>query len=153
MHRTGTGFLAAALAATPAVAADAPGGGVELSRAWTPAVAQTRVDSPLYMTITNRGDAPDTLTRVRCPTTLADFTEKHATDRGEGGTAMREVKNFAVPAGGTATLAPGGNHLMLLHVREPLQEGQTFTCSVVFQKAGTVPVEVKVAPAGAKEAP
>lgn len=136
----------------PAAAADAPGG-VELSRAWTPAVSQTRSNSPFYMTITNRGDAPDNLIRVRCPTTLADFVEKHAMDRGEGGTVMREVKNITVPAGETMTLMPGGNHLMLLNVREPLQENQTFTCSVVFQKAGTLSVEVKVVSDEAKTPP
>jgi copper(I)-binding protein len=153
MRCIGTGLVAAAMMAMPALAADTPGSSIDLSRAWAPATAQTRGDAPLYMTITNRGDGPDSLIRVRCPTNLADFTEKHATDRGEGGTTMREVKSFAVPAGGTMTLAPGGDHLMLLHVREPLQEGQTFTCSVAFQKAGTVPVEVRVAPSGAKEAP
>ena len=149
MRRIGIGLLAAAVAAAPAAAADPPGGSVELSRVWTPAVAQTRGNSPLYMTITNRGDTPDSLIRVRCPTNLADFVEKHATDRGEGGTAMREVKSFAVPGKGTMTLSPGGNHLMLLNVREPLQEGQTFTCSIVFQKAGTVSVDVKVMSEGA----
>jgi copper(I)-binding protein len=138
------------VAAAPAVAADST---IDVSKAWTPAVDQPRVDAPLYMTVTNHGDAPDSLVRVRCPADLADATEKHATDRGEGGTAMREVKSFAVPAGGTVTLAPGGNHLMLLNVREKLREGQTFTCSVAFQKAGTIPVEVRVAPSGAKEAP
>lgn len=148
-----TGLLAAAIVAGPAMAADTSGGTIELSRAWTLATAQTGGDSPVYMTVTNRGDAPDSLVRVRCPTDLADFTEKQATDRGEGGTAMREVKSFAIPANGATTLMPGGNHLMLLHVRKPLQDGQTFTCSVTFQKAGTVPVEVKVAPSGAKEAP
>lgn len=150
MHRIVAGPLAAAVVAAPAMAAE---GAVELSRAWTPAVAQTRIDAPLYLTITNRADAPDNLLRVRCPTDLADFTEKHVTDRGEGGLAMREVKSFAIPAGKTMTLVPNGSHLMLLNVRQPLQEGQTFTCSVAFQKAGTIPVEVKVAPAGAKEAP
>jgi copper(I)-binding protein len=42
---------------------------------------------------------------------------------------------------------------MLLNVREPLQEGQIFTCSITFQKAGTVQVDVKVASSGSKEAP
>ncbi len=135
------------------MAADEPGGTVELLRAWTPATAQIRGDSPIYMTIANRGQAPDLLVRARCPANLADSTEKHATDRGEGGTSMREVKSLAIPSGGTVTLAPGGDHLMLLHVREPLQEGQTFMCSIVFQTAGTVSVEVRVAPSEAKRAP
>ena len=121
---------------------------IEVSNAWTPASAQTRVDTPVYMTIANRSDAPDSLVRVRCP--VADFAEKHATDRGEGGFAMREVKAIAVPAGETVTLAPKGAHLMLLHTKQAMQPGETFTCSVVFQKAGTIPVEVTVASDGAE---
>ena len=49
------------------------------------------------------------------------------------------------------TLAPRGAHLMLLHTKQVLQPGETFTCSVVFQKAGAVPVEVTVAPGGAED--
>ena len=124
-------------------------GAIEVSKAWTPALAQTRVDTPVYMVIANRGDAPDSLVRVRCP--VADFAEKHATDRGEGGLAMREVKAIAIPAGETVTLAPRGSHLMLLHTKQALQPGETFTCSVVFQKAGAVSVEVTVAPEGSEE--
>jgi len=138
--------LAGAFTAVPLMRAEAQSA-IEISKAWTPALAQTRVDTPVYMTIGNRSDAPDSLVRVRCP--VADFAEKHATDRGEGGFAMREVKAIAIPAGGTVTLAPQGVHVMLLHTKQPLQPGETFTCSVVFQKAGAVPVEVTVAPDGA----
>ncbi len=148
MRRITQHVLAGLLTATPVMAAEAPGA-IEVSNAWTPASAQTRVDAPLYMTIANRGDGPDSLVRVRCP--VADFAEKHATDRGEGGLAMREVKAIAIPPGAVVTLAPRGAHLMLLHTKQALQPGETFTCSVVFQKAGTVPVEVTVAPGGAEE--
>lgn len=144
------GLFAAVVVATPAAA---EGVALDVSRAWTPAVDQTGRDLPVYMTITNRADAPDSLVRVRCPMDIADFTEKDATDHGEGGVAMREVKSIGIPANGTATLAPDGYHLTLLHVRQMLREGQTFTCSLVFQTAGTVAVEVKVAPRGAKAAP
>ncbi len=141
--------LAGLLAAVPVAGADAQSA-VEVSNAWTPAAAQTRIDVPVYMTVANRADAPDSLLRVRCP--VADFAEKHVTDRGEGGFAMREVKSIALPAGGTVTLAPRGPHLMLLHTKQAMQPGETFTCSVVFQKAGTVPVEVTVgAPGGPEE--
>ena len=77
------------------------------------------------MTIANKGDGLDSLLRVRCP--VADFAEKHVTDRGEGGYAMREVKAVAVPPGAVVTLAPRGAHLMLLHTKQALQPGETFT--------------------------
>ena len=142
------GVLVGLLAATPALAADAPGA-VEVSNAWTPATTQTRIDAPIYMTVANKGDGPDSLVRFRCP--VAEFTEKHVTDRGEGGYAMREVKAIAIPAGGTVTLAPRGPHLMLLKTKQPFAAGETFTCNVVFQKAGTVPVEVTVGEPGGTE--
>ena len=148
MRRITQHVLAGLLTVSPLMAAEAPGA-IEVSNAWTPVSAQTRVDAPLYMTIANHGDGPDSLVRVRCP--VADFAEKHVTDRGEGGLAMREVKAIAVPPGAVVTLAPRGAHLMLLHTKQALQAGETFTCSVVFQKAGAVPVEVTVAPGGAEE--
>lgn len=140
------GFLSAALigclAALPAAAEDATSHRLEIADAWVPK-AQARQDVPLYMTLRNPGEEADTLLRARCP--VADFMEKHVTDRGEGGYAMREVKTFTVPAGQTMTLAPRGPHLMLLHARQNLEAGEHFTCSVVFQKAGTLSVDVVVA--------
>ena len=137
--------LAGPLAALPVAGAVAQGA-IEVSNAWTPAAAQTRMDVPVYMTVANRTDAPDSLLRVRCP--VAHFAEKHVTDRGEGGFAMREVKAIAIPPGAVVTLAPRGAHLMLLQTKQALQPGETFTCSVVFQKAGTLPVEVTVGAPG-----
>ena len=148
MRWTRQHVLAGLLAAIPVAGAEAQSA-IEVSNAWTPASAQTRIDAPVYMTIANRTDAPDSLLRVRCP--VADFAEKHVTDRGEGGYAMREIKAIAIPPGAVVTLEPRGAHLMLLHTKQALQPGETFTCSVVFQKAGTVPVEVTVAPGGADE--
>ena len=148
MRWTKQHIIAGLLTALPVMAARAQSA-IEVSRAWTPASAQTRVDAPVYMTIANRSDGSDSLVRVRCP--VADFSEKHMTDRGEGGLAMREVRAIAIPAGATVTLAPRGLHLMLLHTRQVLQPGETFTCSVIFQKAGAVSVEVTVAPAGPED--
>ena len=153
MRRTATALLLLTTLATPSGAADTPVGGIDPSKAWTQATTSATGDAPLYMTITNRASVPDSLLRIRCPTDLADFTVKHATDRGEGGTAMREVKSFEIPAGGTLTLAPGGDHLMLLSVRQPFHQGDTFTCSLVFRTAGTVTVAVTVAAADATAAP
>lgn len=150
MHWITTGLVAMTIV-TQAAAADMPPGPVALSDAWVPATNQAPGDVPLSMTIANHTDAPDSLIRARCPTDLADFTEKHATDRGEGGTTMREVKSILIPAQATVSLKPAGDHLML-HIRETLREGQTFPCSIVFQKAGTIGVNVTVTAGGAREA-
>ena len=151
MHRTATALVAMTIMTHAAVADTSPGS-VTLSQASIPLTTKTPADVPLSMTIANASDASDSLIRVRCPIDLVDFTEKHTTDRGEGGTAMREVKSFTIPAKGTLTLTPTTDHLML-HIREPLRDGQTFPCAIVFQQAGTVTIEVAVASAKPKPAP
>ena len=53
----------------------------------------------------------------------------------------------------TLVLAPGKYHVMLLETTQPLKEGQIFSCTVAFRKAGNQQVEVKVATADAQSAP
>jgi len=79
---------------------------------------------------------------VRCP--VANFSEKHTVDRGEGAPAMRAVNSIPIPAGKTTELKRDGHHIMLLQTRQKLVDGETFTCAVVFQKAGTRETEVQV---------
>lgn len=135
----------------PAVMAAEPADSLQVSAAWAPAAAKADSDVPLFMTITNPGGEADSLVRGRCPVAL--FVEKDTTDYGEGSPATREIKSIPVPAGATLTLAPGKYHLTLLHTQQPLAQGDTFSCSLHFQKAGDRRVEVKVAAADATHAP
>ena len=45
---------------------------------------------------------------------------------------------------------PGGYHLMFIGLREGLVQGQPVKGTLVFEKAGTVEVEYRVAPIGAQ---
>jgi copper(I)-binding protein len=56
---------------------------------------------------------------------------------------MRPVESIPVPAKGSATLEPGGYHVMLMNV-EPLEAGQKVTLTLTFEHAGTVQVEAEV---------
>lgn len=135
---------------TPGARAAEPADSLQVSAAWAPAAAKTDSDTPLYMTITNPGEA-DSLVRGRCPAAL--FVEKDTTDYGEGSPATREIKSIPIPAGGTLVLAPGKYHLTLLHTQQALNPGETFSCSLHFQKAGDRQVEAKVAAPDATRAP
>lgn len=115
---------------------------IKISQAWVPATERAGGDLPLLMTIENKSDIADTLVRVRCP--VANFTEKHTVDRGEGAPAMRAIPGIPIAANSTIVLKPDGYHVMLLQTRQALTEGETFTCAVVFQKAGTIETEVHV---------
>ena len=100
------------------------------------------------MTVVNDG-AADTLTRVRCPVAWA--SEPRITDRGEGAPASRAVKSIPIPANSTMKFEQGGNYVALLQLKEPLREGDTFSCSMTFGSGGPREVSVKVA--AEKQAP
>ena len=46
--------------------------------------------------------------------------------------------------GGSVQLAPGGVHLMLIDLKEPLKQGETFPLTLTFAKAGAMTIKVPV---------
>ena len=132
--------LVAGVALSPAFAA--AGDALQVTNARVPASDEIGIDLPLLMTIRNDAAVADAILRVRCP--FANFSVKHTVDRGEGAPAMREVKSIPVPENRTIELKPDGYHVMLLQTRQKLADGETFTCAVVFQQAGTRETEVQI---------
>lgn len=62
-----------------------------------------------------------------------------------GGNTMRpKAGGLVVPAGGTHDLAPGGDHLMLMDLTEPLRAGADVELTVVFDDGSTMPVTAQV---------
>jgi len=119
------------------------GGGkaLEVADAWVPVAEKAGADVPLLLTVHNEADG-DALVRVRCQ--VANFSEKHTVDRGEGAPAMRTIRSIPIAAGSTTVLKPDGYHIMLLQTRQSLSAGDKFTCSIVFEKAGAIETEVDV---------
>lgn len=136
------GLVAAGFGLAPESAA--AGDTLQVTNARVPASDQVGVDLPLLMTIRNDGPEADAISRVRC--SIANFSEKHTVDRGEGGLAMRAVKSIPIPENKTVELTRDGYHVMLLQTRQKLVDGEKFTCAVVFQNAGTKETEVQVSP-------
>jgi periplasmic copper chaperone A len=136
--------LIIAAASSMAIGSTAHGGEATLKvvDAWVPVTGKVGVDVPLLLTVHNEAEAGDALLRVRCP--VSNFSERHTVDRGEGAPAMRTIRSIPIAAGGTTMLKADGYHVMLLQTRQPLAGGEGFTCSIDFQKAGTIETEVKV---------
>ena len=114
---------------------------LKITDAWVPGLEKAGGDIPLMVTIHNESGSPDALMWVRCP--VANFSEKRTVDRGEGAPAMRAIKSIPIEAGSSVTLKPDGYHVMLLQARQ-LARGEKFSCSIDFQKAGTIETEVEV---------
>jgi hypothetical protein len=57
---------------------------------------------------------------------------------------MRPLAGLDIPAGQSVTLKPGGEHIMLMGLKGPLREGQSFPLTLTFEKAGAREVTVAV---------
>ena len=54
-----------------------------------------------------------------------------------------------IKPGETVTLAPGGMHLMMMGLKEPLKQGEKVPLTLVFEKAGKIDVELVIVAMGA----
>ena len=64
---------------------------------------------------------------------------------GSGAKAMQpKAGGFAIPAGGSHELTPGGDHLMLMDLTAPLQPGADVSVTVVFDDGSTLPITAQV---------
>ena len=125
------GLVAAhALAAAP-VARDA----------WIRATPPGAATAAGYVRIEGTGTA-DRLIGARSD--VSDRVEIHTHVAANGVMTMTKIEALAIPAEGTATLAPGGDHLMLIGLRGPLATGETVTFTLVFANGGEVVVPFAV---------
>ena len=105
-----------------------------------------------YATIINKGTSPDHLLSASIP--VAAKAEVHSMTMNDGIMHMERLKNgLAIAPGASVTLAPSGNHLMFTRPTEQLKQGQTISGTMLFEKAGAIPVTFAVGGIGATAAP
>jgi copper(I)-binding protein len=132
------------------VANRAPAGPAVLSAGavWARATPPGAATAAVYLVITNDGGTADVLVGAETP--AAANVMVHRTAIANDIATMTELGDgIAVPAGGTAALAPGGNHLMLSSLPGPLIEGTTFPITLRFESGATIAAEVPVLGAAA----
>ena len=141
--------LAAAglLAAFPAAAQEVRAGDLVITQGWSRAAGQGGQGAG-YMTIANRGAAPDRLLSASSP--AAPKLELHAHIRDGDVMRMREVPSIEIPAGRTVSMQPGGLHLMFMGLSQPLAQGTTVPVTLRFERAGEVQVNLAIQAAGAR---
>ena len=147
---------------------------ISTSGAWartSPAVASA---GAVYVKITNDSDSDDALVAAAVDPSVAMKAELHETKAADGGMSsttapeqgmgqtgdahgssttamggsgmmtMAEVAKIPVAAGTTVALEPGGYHIMLMELVEPLALGEKVKVTLTFEKAGDVVVEAEV---------
>lgn len=125
-----------------------PVGALRIATPWTRAAGQG-MQGGGFFTIRNTGATPDRLLSATSPG--AGRIELHTHIRDGDVMRMRPVNDIPVPANGEVTLQPGGLHLMLIGLTQPMDVGGSVPVTLRFERAGEVTVNLSVQAAGARQ--
>jgi periplasmic copper chaperone A len=141
--------LATASLGSIAAAQEFKAGDLTIDHPWSRATPAGAKVAAGYMTIVNKGTAPDRL--IGGSTSAAGRLEIHEMAMKDGVATMRPVTGgLPIEPGKTVSLAPGGYHLMFQDLKAPLKKGDKLIATLEFEKAGKVDVTLDVQAVGAQ---
>jgi copper(I)-binding protein len=145
-------FRFATICAVLSLLAAAPAGALAadtiptIDQVWARATPGAATTGAAYFTIVS--PAADKLLAVASP--IASRAEIHTHVDDNGVMRMRPMPGgLELPAMQTVELKPGGVHVMLMGLKQPLKEGDSFPLILSFEKAAPRAVTVKVEKIGA----
>ena len=109
---------------------------------WSPASHGNAKTAAVYVTFVNDGAKSDRLLGVSSP--MATHASLHSNEVSGGINHMHEMPGIDLPAGKTVELKPGGLHIMLMGLKQPLKDGDMVPLTLTLADEGEVPVEVMV---------
>ena len=122
---------AASLVVASVAAAAQP---VQVSNAWMRPTVPGQQATGAYMSLT----APKALTLVGISTPAAGIAEVHEMKMDGDVMKMREIPALALPAGKTVNLKPGGLHVMLMDLKQPVAKDTRVPMTLRFKDAAGV---------------
>jgi hypothetical protein len=141
--------ILAGLLTVPARAEQVKVGDLVITQPWSRATPGGAKVGSGYLTIENKGSAPDRL--IGSSGDVAAKVEVHEMAMNNGVMTMRPLdKGLTVEPGKIVKLAPGGYHLMLLDIKRPLKRGDKVPVTLEFEKAGKVTILLDVEGVGAQ---
>ncbi|CAN5135719.1 copper chaperone PCu(A)C [soil metagenome] len=105
--------------------------GVEVTGAWVRSTVAGQRGTGAFMSLT----AKDGATLVGISTPVAGVAEVHEMKMEGDIMKMRAMPVLELPAGQAVQLKPGGYHLMLMDLMQPLHKGDTVPLTLRFQDA------------------
>lgn len=141
--------LAATLFTASARAEEVKAGDLVITQAWSRATPNGAKIAGGYLTIENKGAAPDRL--LGGSGDIAGKVEVHEMATKDGVMTMRPLdKGLTIEPGKTVKLAPGGYHLMMFDLKGQLKQGDKVPVTLEFEKAGKVTLSLDVQGVGAQ---
>lgn len=110
----------------PVLAADT----IQAQSAWTRATPPGAANSASYVQLHNAGDEMRSV--IAAHSSVADEIQLHTVLSENGLMKMRQVPFIEIPAGGMTELKPGGFHIMMLGIKQPLKEGESVQIELEF---------------------
>ncbi len=95
-----------------------------------------------FMTFRNTTDADREI--VSAESDVAERVELHTHLHDNGVMKMRQVEKIEVPARGETVLAPGGFHVMLIGLKQPLELGQMVDIKFNFDDGSSEQIQAEV---------
>lgn len=134
-------LIAAFLASALTTAASAQ---VTVSNAWVRATVPQQTATGAFMQLTAAKD-----TRlVSVSSSAVPTVEVHEMSMQDHVMKMRQIPALTLPAGKLVELKPGGYHVMLMDLKQPMKAGDTLPLTLVFEdeagKRETVEVKAEV---------
>lgn len=128
----------AGCAASPALApaAQTAADGVTIGDSWVKAADSGM--SAAFGELKNSGS--EDVTIVSATSAASSTLQLHETVQNSSGQMVMQEKagGFVIPAGGSFTLAPGGNHIMLMDVVKPIKAGDSVSFTLTFADGSTM---------------
>ncbi|MYB35132.1 MAG: copper chaperone PCu(A)C [Gammaproteobacteria bacterium] len=115
---------------------------ISVSETWSLAVPPTSKNSVVYLLIQNNGSDADML--MGATTEVSRSVELHTTLHDHGQMKMHHHHSLEIPGNSSFIMEPGGHHIMLVDIFEPLTPGQKFDLTLNFMKGGEIKTEVEV---------
>ncbi len=130
---------------TAAYAHAGQAGEIQIAHPYATPTPAGAVNGAAYIaTLENTGKQPDRLLRVSSP--VAARAEIHTMSMDSAGIMrMREAGEIALAPGAAIKMRPGdGYHVMLMGLKQPLKEGDSFAMTLEFERGGRAEVKVVV---------
>lgn len=124
-------------------------GDLTIEHPWSRATVAGMVNGAGYFVIENKGSQDDVL--LSATTDIAKTTELHTHIQDGEVMRMRQVENVAIPAGEKVSFEPGGLHVMMMGLEQPLVQGESFPLILQFEKSGSVTMDVSIDKTGTKQ--
>lgn len=106
------------------------------------AVPPGQPNSAIFMMLKN--NSAKEISLIRAQSNVADAVELHTHTMDQGVMKMRQVSEIRIPGNGMAQLRPGGNHIMLIGLKQNLFEGQKVSVKLYFSNGSMAVVEMPI---------